>query len=54
MYLNLRCKCNLGTKDNTLILSTLIILVFFSNLFSQYFVIKKTHPEESGRGCVQA
>jgi len=29
MYLILRCKCKFVTKDNGLILLTLIILVFF-------------------------
>ena len=55
MYLVLRCKCKFVTKDKGLILLTLIILVFFDNLFSCWMrPKKKTHPEESGRGCVQA
>ena len=41
MYLVLRCKCKFGTKDNGLILLTLIILVFFDNLFSFLFLLKK-------------
>ena len=55
MYLVLRCKCNLRAKDNSLILLTLIILVFFLIIFLVgEGGLKKTHPEESGRGCVQA
>lgn len=54
MYLVLRCKCNRETKDRGLFLLTLIILVFFDNLFSRLPAFKKAHPEESGRGFVQA
>ena len=44
MYLVLRCKCKFGTKDNGLILLTLIILVFFDNLFSSPFPAQKKDP----------